>query len=324
MQTRNWVYAIKKLQEFWTDKEKGLASTISQDDFAEFSGWTKWQEASKKSIQGVASAEQARRYYSVKYFFWKGSPRVHEYLEPRPDLEFYDDDSNKWYIHSNSRLKQTILNFANFPIATTFLDKDNFRQPRFLVFSVDAAEGEIVTFDSYEQADGSRKSEYGKYRKEKGYEHTINYNDGISIEHVARSGTLPEFYDYQEIDGRKFWDGGLLSNTPFRELLQAHQEYWMYAAQERNDNDSDKIPDLEVYVVNLHPSKQPNLPTGHDGVKDRQNDITYCDRNSHHDERVAHILMDYADFATQIKNLSIDAISRMDNEIHKAESEEKI
>jgi NTE family protein len=72
LQTRSWVYAIKKLQEFWTDREKGLASTISQDDFAEFSGWTKWQEASKKSIQGVASAEQARRYYSVKYFFLEG------------------------------------------------------------------------------------------------------------------------------------------------------------------------------------------------------------------------------------------------------------
>ena len=63
------------------------------------------------------------------------------------------------------------------------------------------------------------------------------------------SNTLPEFYDYAPIgidsnveqkiqDGRcrtdksdkkntrYFCDGGLLSNTPFRELLEAHQEYW--------------------------------------------------------------------------------------------------
>ena len=31
------------------------------------------------------------------------------------------------------------------------------------------------------------------------------------------SGTLPEPYDAKEIGGRKFWDGGVLSNTPLRE-----------------------------------------------------------------------------------------------------------
>ena len=33
------------------------------------------------------------------------------------------------------------------------------------------------------------------------------------------STSLPEFYEYEEIDGRKFWDGGILSNTPIRELI---------------------------------------------------------------------------------------------------------
>jgi predicted acylesterase/phospholipase RssA len=41
------------------------------------------------------------------------------------------------------------------------------------------------------------------------------------------SGTLPEFYDPKEIGGRMFWDGGLLSNTPLRELIQSHREYWV-------------------------------------------------------------------------------------------------
>lgn len=65
------------------------------------------------------------------------------------------------------------------------------------------------------------------------------------------SGTVPEFYDYakvpmdiqtensssekvdaqfnktEKIDIRYFWDGGLLSNTPFREVLQAHEDYWV-------------------------------------------------------------------------------------------------
>ena len=96
---------------------------------------------------------------------------------------------------------------------------------------------------AYPKADGSRKSEYGKYLEEKGkYENIINYKDGMNIKHLMASGTLPEFYNYAEIplDStvkemgqdennekiRYFWDGGLLSNTPLRELLDAHQEYW--------------------------------------------------------------------------------------------------
>ena len=35
---------------------------------------------------------------------------------------------------------------------------------------------------------------------------------------------MPEVYAYEDIDGHKFWDGGLLSNTPIKELLDAHQK----------------------------------------------------------------------------------------------------
>ena len=138
------------------------------------------------------------------------------------------------------------------------------------------AEGKIVTFDSYPKVDNSRKSEYGKYTKKdkEGYEHVIRY-PGITIEHVMASGTIPELYDYAKVPldqtkneecqdiidtqakGNKknnnsiryFWDGGVLSNTPLRELLEAHQEYWSYV------ENKDKIPDLDIYIVNVHPSK---------------------------------------------------------------------
>src|SRR6059058_3140895 len=94
-----------------------------------------------------------------------------------------------------------------------------------------------------------------------GYEdNAVKYNHGVTIDHIMASGTLPEFYDYKEIDGRKFWDGGLLSNTPFRELLQAHQEYWTGVISDTKVDNSTHIPDLEVYIVNLHPAKRKELP----------------------------------------------------------------
>ena len=48
------------------------------------------------------------------------------------------------------------------------------------------------------------------------------------------SATVPLFYDYQDIEGRKFWDGGLLSNTPLREVIESHRAYWEYRLGSEN------------------------------------------------------------------------------------------
>ena len=77
------------------------------------------------------------------------------------------------------------------------------------------AEGKTVTFDSY-------------HKEAKDPKNPLYNGDGITIDHIMASGTLPVFYDFRELGGHKFCDGGLLSNTPFKELLQAHQEYWLH------------------------------------------------------------------------------------------------
>ena len=100
--------------------------------------------------------------------------------------------NNVWFPHSDKPLQESIQKYAKFPIATDFHANDHGqRQPRLLVFSVDVAEGVTVAFDSYPKADGSRKSEYGSC--------VISYNDGITIDHVMASNTLPEFYNYARV-----------------------------------------------------------------------------------------------------------------------------
>lgn len=54
----------------------------------------------------------------------------------------------------------------------------------------------------------------------------IRYDKGVEISHVMASSCIPLFYEYEEIQGRKFWDGGVLSNTPLREVLHMHRHYW--------------------------------------------------------------------------------------------------
>jgi NTE family protein len=120
------------------------------------------------------------------------------------------------------------------------------------------------------------------------------------------SGTVSIFYKFREIGGRKFCDGGILSNTPFRELLQAHRDYWKGIVGE----DKNEIPDLDVYIINVHPSKHDTVPTGYDAVNDRINDITYLDRNSHYDEMVADLVTDYTELIDRLKEL---AKSHFDN-----------
>jgi NTE family protein len=82
-------------------------------------------------------------------------------------------------------------------------------QPRLLVISVDVAEGKTETFDSYHKESEDPKN-------------SLYEGDGITIDHIMASGTLPEFYEFRKLgeSQRQLCDGGYLSNTPFRGLLR--------------------------------------------------------------------------------------------------------
>ena len=88
--------------------------------------------------------------------------------------------------------------------------------------------------------------------------------------------------------------------------MQAHRDYWTRVA----DNIKAKIPDLDVYIVNVHPSKRDIIPTDHDGVSDRVADITYTDRNSGYDEMVTEVVTDYNELEDTL-NDSIGLIRKL-------------
>ena len=274
---------------FWIDDKNGLSSSPGFSNL--------WWDEAKKQKKFSASSEVARRYYSVKEYLKYGTPKVFSPLPPELDSKFADSD-NTWLVHDSSPLQNTIERYSKdenkkkLSIATSW-DK---REPRLLVIGVDVAEGKTVAFDSY-------------HKKAEDPENSLYEDDGITIDHVMASGTLPAFYKFREIPtkgGRKFCDGGILSNTPFRELLQAHRDYWKRVV----GKDKDEIPHLEVYIINVHPSKHDEVPTDLDGVRDRINDITFSDRNSYYDEMVADLVTDYTDLIDKLKEL---AKSHFDN-----------
>lgn len=317
---QGWDHVGAKLNEFW--------DYVSTEPYIQnVPGFTMWWKNLHSADRNAASEEVARRYYSAKQFMFTGVQNVFLPLLPIPDTKFFDPQ-NIWPVYSNRPLKDSLERYAKFPIATN----SDLKQPRLLLVSVDALEGALVTFDSYPKVDGSRKSEYGEeYNKlnDNGnndnkieYEFTIHYDDGIASDYAIASGSVPVNYDYSRIIAnrlivdnqgnrkkenvqRYFWDGGITSNTPLRELIQSHKDYWLDVVGKGKDDAV--IPDLDVYIVDVWPTKEETIPMDHDSVIDRKYDLLLCDKTDY-DEKVADIVSDYVGFVSKVKGLAVEAI----------------
>ena len=275
IENKTWKGSEEKLVQFWE------YLSCPTPDITKMSA--DWKKEFDKNNPSAASAEAARRYYSVKEFLQSGVDKVFSPILPPKEDEKFFDPQNKRMLYNKQPLQNSIEKFAKFPIATNY-DKG---EPRLLVVSTDVAEGTTVTFDSYEKGkdlNGKeiRKIVYREVSQERPI--VIEYNDGVKIQHVMASASLPEFYEYEEINGRKFWDGGILSNTPIREVIQAHKEFWEYkiGSKELEDSILDEgnliVPNLELYIVNLWHSDDKVVPSDPDGIAERHADIKSHDQ----------------------------------------------
>lgn len=153
---------------------------------------------------------------------------------------------------------------------------------------------------------GKWYSEYGNPESR----HIVFY-DGIGPDQVLASALgkyaidHPHIHDTNTGTIRQLWDGGYLSNTPLRELLTAHKKYWMEYL--RTDRSGDELithtPELEVYIVNLHPLTPKGIPQDKDLVDDRENDIFFHDRTSY-DEQVAYAFTDFVNMTRDLIELA--------------------
>jgi NTE family protein len=126
-----------------------------------------------------------------------------------------------------SRLKDTLESLVDF-------DRINAREMRFSVGAVNVRSANFVYFDSTT--------------------HTIR------PEHVMASGALPPGFAAVEIDGERYWDGGLISNTPLQWVL-----------------DSTPRQDTLAFPVDLW-SARGDFPGNMAEVETRQKEIQYSSR----------------------------------------------
>lgn len=214
---------------------------------------------------------------------------------PKMDYKFYNNSAlgpnNLWFRYTNEPLKQILrTKYITSPISTNDTDGD----PRLLVIAVDVQQGETVAFDSYPDRstrcricrfktheNGKSKQEeeeqnkalvehvlcehrggmqgdslhWSVYGSEKNSKYAIFYDDGLDIQHILASASVPVNYGYTVLDSiqfrykqeevldknendelheitsapvkRFFWDGQYINNTPLREVINEHQRYWI-------------------------------------------------------------------------------------------------
>ena len=328
IENKTWEGSGERLVEFW----EYLSTRSWVDNIPNFVGyWDSWRKMNSR----VASGESARRYFSTKQFIFNGVPKVFVPKRPISDDRFFDP-SNTWYTYDNKPLKDSLEKFAKFPISTSF-EKGEPRLLLVAVDVQEGSPVIFDSYEKEDGTRKSEYGRYGKLKypgseknaENEGFEHVIRYNDGITSDFVLASCSVPVNYDYTKInvetrplifEGRddatsaddnsrtapksnttsvhSFWDGGLLANTPLRQTVVSHREYW-YRVRKLESG----IPTLRYGIINLHPAKQEYLPTDYDGVVDRKNDIIYHDRTLF-DENIAILLSDFASFAGSLIKLA--------------------
>jgi NTE family protein len=88
-----------------------------------------------------------------------------------------------------------------------------------------------------------------------------SYVDEIAPEHVLASGSLPPGFPWTTIDGRHYWDGGLVSNSPLDQVVEVGG-----------------LTGKEIYIVNLWLDKRV-LPQSIPEVLARRDEILFAEKS---------------------------------------------
>jgi NTE family protein len=155
---------------------------------------------------------------------------VHGFYKPRYD--YWDVLSWKNF-YDTSPMLETLTKHVDFVAL-------NASPTAFVVTAVDLSSGELMRFRNHPHKDGQ-----------------------IGPRHVLASGSLPPGFPATPIDGRKFWDGGIVDNTPLGDAIDAFS----------GAADVDRI----LVVMNLFREKRA-APKNMIEVNDRLSELRYGNR----------------------------------------------
>ncbi|HEU0200562.1 MAG TPA: patatin-like phospholipase family protein [Burkholderiaceae bacterium] len=158
---------------------------------------------------------------------WGATVGLPGFFMPRPVAEFWPSGGGGPSYYDTAPLHATLTELVDFDLL-------NDGATRLSVGAVDVETGNFAYFD--------------------------NRTTRIGPEHVMASGALPPGFPPVPIDGRWYWDGGLVSNTPLRPVLEATAG-----------------GEVTIFQVDLYSARGP-LPQTMAQVAEREKDIRYSSR----------------------------------------------
>lgn len=256
------------------------------------------------------STEAFRKYLSYLQFtnLPMGIPNVLSGPIYQPDFRFMNP-FNFLVKYDNTALTRTIKKYWNYDAHRI---KTTDPQPRLLLVAVDVQDATTITFDSYPKRDGQLVSVYGD--DDEAEKHAVKYPEGIGIEHLLTTMSSHVRLEFPtlnattgKVDGdqiplgipqsRPYMDGFYLSNTPLREVLQHHRDYW-YKVKDMPY----EVPSLDVYIGDLYPQKGKGTPYDPDAINNRVQDVLFHDKTKY-DEKVTTMVSDYVNIINELMKM---------------------
>jgi NTE family protein len=243
--SKNVEHPEQLLEEFWLELAENF---VDLDRFTPFSPYLEKMAANSpyfySSISQQSNNESERtleayRNKVTKSFFslaMFGNDKIFK-ARWRPEYAFTDPEyfaPTKWtYLYDLSPLAKTLERYIDY----NKLKPDGNPNSRLIMTAVNVLTAEPLTFDSSRQQ--------------------------ITPKHILATCGYPAYnFPWVEVEkGLYAWDGGLLSNTPLREVI-----------------DSSPVNDKKIFLVENYPKKIDALPDNLAEVYHRTRDIIFCDK----------------------------------------------
>jgi NTE family protein len=258
------IHCATPMQKF---VKQSFASCYDSSYFPAFTGQAAWSEKFKADEELIKmkqfSSFLSAGIFGVDKMFiprWRKDPLLSdpEYFVP-----------TKWtYIYDHSPLAKTLDKYVDFDK----LRPDGNPHARLIVTAVDILTAEPLIFDSATQQ--------------------------ITPKHILATSAYPLYsFPCVEVDeGVYAWDGGLLSNTPLREVIEASP-----------------VNDKRVFLVENYPKRVDALPKSLPEVYHRARDIIFCDKTEHN-VKMAKVITRYLDYIEELYQLLESNMERINVE----------
>ena len=267
------------LEEFWLELSENF---VNNDKFFDFSRPNLMKQFYENFVYPLHNNDMIANYVEMKKgqqikikqlesFFSSAAFGNEKFFKPRWFSEYAASDPEyftpmKWtYLYDHKPLIKTL---------DRYIDYDKLRpgvnsNPRLILTAVNVLDSKALIFDSFKQQ--------------------------IESKHILATSAYPLYnFPWIEVEKGVFaWDGGLLSNTPLREVL-----------------DASPVIDKNIFLVENYPKAVDALPGNIAEVHHRARDIIFSDKTEHN-IKMSRVITRYLDFIEELYQIFEDNTDKL-------------